>query len=311
MTLSVKILPCLAGLLLAISACDAQVKNGFDVSDALIPAAEILPGGPPRDGIPAIDKPHFSAATEASWLRDDDRVLGVAHNGIAKAYPLRILNWHEIVNDRFGAEPMVITFCPLCGTGMAFRAGFDGKAKRFGVSGLLYNSDMLLYDRTTESLWSQIARQAISGPRKGTRLEIIATAHTSWADWRARYPATLVLSRRTGHDRDYDRNPYAGYAQERRLYFPVAGIDPRYHPKEQVIGLELDGQFKAYPFAELARSQGPVRDRLGAHTFVVEYDAEHRTGRVLAAGKEIPTVIAFWFAWSAFHPDTQVYTATP
>ncbi len=299
----------LLAVLLPLTAA-AQVKNGFDLSDALAPAAEIRQGGPPRDGIPAIDAPQFVSAHRQGLLVDTSRVLGVERNRVAKAYPIAILNWHEIVNDQFGGEGIVVSYCPLCGTGMVFRAEVAGKPRTFGVSGLLYNSDVLLYDRDSESLWSQIARQAIAGPLKGETLEMVPASHTSWAAWRARHPDTLVLSPNTGYRRDYSRDPYRGYETSAALYFPVDPFSARYHPKEQVIGLELEGVFKAYPFAEL--SQGPRRflDTVAGREITVEFDPEHRSGRVVdAEGREIPTVIAFWFAWSAFHPNTQVHTA--
>lgn len=286
--------------------------NGFDLSDALVPVAEIHGGGPAKDGIPALDHPAFIAADRADFLDPDDRVLGMVRHGVAKAYPIAILNWHEVVNDQFGAEPVVVTFCPLCGTGMAFLATVDGQALTFGVSGLLYNSDVLLYDRQTESLWSQIMTTAIAGPLKGRRLTMAPVAHTTWADWRQRHPQTLVLSPETGHQRDYGRDPYAGYAQSERVMFPLRFNNRRFHPKEPVIGVERDGRFKAYPFSELERIQTPFTDRIGDRGVRVEYDAAHRTGRVLdATGQEIPSVIGFWFAWFAFHPETEVYTAQP
>jgi len=301
----------LAGLLLTV-VLDTQSaeKNGFSITDPLIPADEIHAGGPPRDGIPAIDKPRFITPAEANFLQAEDRVLGIARNGIARAYPIAILNWHEIVNDDFDGEPVVVSFCPLCGTGMAWLATVDGQALDFGVSGLLYNSDMLLYDRQTESLWSQIRRQAISGPHKGQQLQPVAVEHTQWADWRQRHPATQVLSRETGARRDYSRNPYAGYGSSRNLYFPVAQQDRRYHPKEAVLGLELAGQFKAYPFAELNRSDAVVRDTVAGQVVTIHYDREHHTAVALdAQGEPLPAVIAYWFAWYAFHPDTAVYVA--
>lgn len=286
-------------------------RNGFDLSDALVPVAEIHGGGPAKDGIPALDHPAFIAADQADFLKPEDRVLGLIRNGIAKAYPIAILNWHEVVNDRFSAEPVVVTFCPLCGTGMAFLATVEGRALDFGVSGLLYNSDVLLYDRQTESLWSQIMTTAIAGPMKGRRLTMTPVAHTSWADWRQRYPQTLVLSPDTGHRRDYGRDPYAGYVQSEQVMFPLRFENRWFHPKESVIGVELDGRFKAYPFVELERTATPFTDRIGERGVRVEYDAAHRTGRVLdATGREIPSVIGFWFAWSAFHPETEVYTAS-
>jgi hypothetical protein len=288
-------------------------RNGFDLSDALVPVAEIQGGGPEKDGIPALDHPAFIVADQADFLASDDRVLGLAHHGIAKAYPIVILNWHEVINDRFGSEPVVVTFCPLCGTGMAFLATVEGRVLDFGVSGLLYNSDVLLYDRQTESLWSQLMTTAITGPLKGQRLTMAPVAHTTWADWRQRHhPQTLVLSPDTGHQRDYGRDPYAGYVQSEQVMFPLRFKNRRFHPKEPVIGVELDGRFKAYPFTELERTAISFADQIGDHPVRIEYDAAHRTGRVFdATGQQIPSVIGFWFAWYAFHPETEVYTASP
>lgn len=289
----------------------AQTKNSFDLSGALVPAAQIESGGPPKDSIPAIDRPKFVAAGDARFLRADDRVLGVARNGVAKAYPVRILNWHEIVNDSFGAEHIAVTFCPLCGTGIAYVSKAGSKPLSFGVSGLLYNNEVLVYDRQTQSRWSQILAQAVSGPLKGAKLSTVALTHTSWADWKQRHPDTLVLSADTGFGRDYARDPYAGYTQDLSIMFPVAGRSQRYHPKETVIGIEVGGKFKAYPFVELAKiKDGKTTDTLGGKTLTVRFDAGHRTGAVFdAQGKEIPTVTAFWFAWYAFHRDTEVFRA--
>ena len=135
------------------------------------------------------------------WLEHGDRVLALEANGVAKAYPIRILNWHEVVNDEIGGEPVLVSFCPLCGTGMAFDARLDGRRLIFGVSGLLYNSDVLMYDLETESLWTQIGSRALTGPRQGKKLRQIPLLHTTWERWREEHPDGLVLSRETGHDR--------------------------------------------------------------------------------------------------------------
>jgi len=303
----------LAALVLAGIAAAARLVNGFDVSDALVPAQAIQAGGPPADGIPAIDRPAFVRGARAKFVRDEERVLGVARNGVAKAYPIRILNWHEIVNDELGGERVVVTYCPLCGTGMAYLAEVGGRSLRFGVSGLLYNSDVLLYDRETRSLWSQILAQAVTGSMKGARLTTIPLAHTTWADWKSRHPDTLVLTPETGYSRDYQRDPYDGYGRSAEIWFGVQQRSERFHPKELVIGLEIDGRFKAYPFEALVRSGGELRDRVGGRALIVRFDARHRTGSVhdAATGAEIPTVIAYWFAWYAFHPDTEVHEGKP
>lgn len=286
-------------------------NNGFDLSDSLVPAEEIHLGGPPRDGIPAIDEPRFLAATGAGFMQPGDRVLGIVYAGQSKAYPVKILNWHEVVNDRFSDKAVAVTYCPLCGTGVAFAAGGVGQERRFGVSGLLYNSDVLLYDRETESLWSQLMMQAVSGPLKGERLQPVALEHTSWQAWRSRNPDTLVLSTETGYARNYQENPYTGYADEQGLYFPVNARSRRYHPKERVLGVEVAGQFKAYPFAELAQlSTGKVTEQVAGRRISVHFDAEHQSARALDRnGDLLPATTSFWFAWYAFHPDTEVFQA--
>lgn len=282
--------------------------NGFDLSETLIPAEEIRHGGPPRDGIPALDDPVFVPADQAAFLEDEDRVLGVSIGNVAKAYPIRILDWHEIVNDDFDGSPVVVSYCPLCGTGMAFDASVGGQARSFGVSGLLYNSDVLLYDRESESLWSQVIRKSVSGPMIGKELRQLPMSHTTWRDWRTRHPGTLTLSADTGHSRDYSRSPYGGYAESTSIFFPVKNKSARYHPKELVIGVDLEGSTKAYPFAELSKAEAVIDDNVGGTPLRIEFDAVNRTGRVLdESGGEIPSTIAFWFAWYAFFPDTAVF----
>ena len=293
-------------LLLGSLQAGAFEKNGFALDGALIPAEDIHEGGPPRDGIPALDNPVFVAAEDAGFMHDHDRVLGLDLSGTAKAYPIRILNYHEVVNDAFDGTPVTVTYCPLCGSGMAFSSIAGGSFKSFGVSGLLYNSDVLLYDRETESLWSQIMGRAVSGPLKGERLTPIALAHTTWKDWWAEHPDTQVLSTKTGHLRNYDHDPYEGYAGTGRILFPVSNIDSRLDTKELVVGLELNGQFKAYPFGSLPRK--PLQDEFAGEAIRVVYDKQNKSAKVLdQQGTEIPTVTLYWFAWAAFHPDTEVY----
>ncbi len=290
----------------------AATKNGFDLKDALIPEKEILSGGPPRDGIPAINNPRFESATSARWLRDDDRVLALVINGQAKAYPIKILDWHEIVNDKVGDQHFTVTYCPLCGTGVVFAANIAGTALIFGVSGLLYNSDVLLYDRNSDSLWSQLMGKAIAGKLKGTELPQIPATHTSWKNWRQMHPDTLVLSRDTGVKRDYNRSPYAGYEKTRRLYFKVSNKAPNnYHPKERVIGVEVDGMYKAYPVSELSRnSLHRFEDVFNGKRLVINWNEEAQSAIVTNdADKLLPSVSSFWFAWYTFHPDTEVFTA--
>lgn len=290
------------------SIATSSTMNGFDLDDALVPVDQIHHGGVTRDAIPALDTPKFTDPGSAGFLGGDDRVLGIYRHGLARAYPVKIMNHHEIVNDRYVDNEILVSFCPLCGTGIAFAV--DGKHGGFGVSGLLFNSDVLMYDRNTESLWSQILGQAISGPAKGSRLTVIPISHTTWKDWHARHPETTVLSIETGFSRDYDRDPYRNYASSRRVWFPVANTDRRFGPKSVVIGLEVDGVFKAYPFDELPDDRTSVVDEVAGYRLTVEYDRAARSGKILnEEGQELPSFTVFWFAWVAFHPDTEVFTA--
>ncbi len=306
-----------ASCLLLTLACFARAgaepgPNGFDMRGALIPAQAIQRGGPPRDGIPAIDKPRFVRAAQAG-LSDDDRVLGISLGGVARAYPVRILNWHEIVNDRIKGRPVAVTYCPLCGTGVAFDARIAGRDTVFGVSGLLYDSDVLPHDRGSESLWSQLMEQAVTGPLKGTRLQPLPMAHTSCADWRKRHPRTEVLSTDTGFIRDYTRNPYDGYEQVQALMFEVEHRDDRFPAKEWVLGLRSGAQARAYPFSVLAQrtdADGRLRERIGGQDIEIRYDRAHRSAQALdGAGQALPGVMANWFAWVAFNRQTSVLAA--
>ena len=302
----------LTGLLTYHFTASAGPTNGFDLSNSTLPVAQILHGGPPRDGIPAISNPKLISAAEAAYLKPEDRVVGILLHGEARAYPVPILNWHEIVNDQIAEQRFAVTYCPLCGTAVAFDASIDGEPTDFGVSGLLYNSDVLLYDRATESLWSQILSQSVAGPRVGKKLTPLPISHTTWRDWSQKHPDTLVLSDDTGFSRDYSRDPYAGYEKSRNTYFAVNNEAPdNYHPKEVVVGLGVGGVYKAYPFIELDR-QGEKRfsDSINGTRFNFEWDSANRSIRISDdSGEAVASIQGFWFAWFAFHPDTEVYKA--
>lgn len=302
---------CLALHLLAafwLAPVAAQEMNGFDLRDSLIPYLQINFGGPEKDGIPSIDKPDFLAAGFAAFLKVDDEVLGIVRGKTVRAYPVRILNWHEVVNDRIDGSPVVISFCPLCGTGVAFDARVNGRELSFGVSGLLYNSDVLLYDRQTNSLWSQLLAQAISGPLKGSRLSMLPLTQTTWADWRRQHPATQVLSTNTGTVRPYLRNPYEGYEQTEDLMFPVNFRAAGFHPKERVLGVRIGDEAKAYPFVELGKTGGRFRDRIAMTEVEIRYSKDSRRATIHSMdGRQLPGVVAYWFAWYAFNPATAVF----
>ncbi len=285
----------------------AQVANGFDLSQTLIPAEEIRQGGPPRDGIVAlIDPPRWTSEEADRWLEDEDGVLGLVLGGQAVAYPIRILNWHELVNDRVGGRPVCVTYCPLTGTGVVFEASLSGQRALFGVSGLLYNSNLLFYDRATESLFSQLMLRAVSGPLRGTALEPLPAVATTWARWRERYPQSAVLSPALPYGLDYGTDPYAFYRRSGATMFPVRGKDRSRHAKAWAY-LVL-GQDRSWIAAredlEGASLRREPRSWQG-EGFSLVYDPASGELSVPEARAVIP---GYWFALTAFYPQASRIT---
>ncbi len=182
-----------------------------DFTKSSIDYGEVLSGGPPKDGIPSIDDPKFIAVAEMSGLEDSEPVIGLAINGDARAYPLRVLTWHEIVNDTVGGVPVAVTYCPLCNAAIVFDRRVEGQATEFGTTGKLRNSDLIMYDRETESWWQQFLGEAIVGSRTGTRLEVLPARLESWSKFKARHPNGRVQVPNNPFARSYGANPYVGY----------------------------------------------------------------------------------------------------
>ncbi|MBL0715971.1 MAG: DUF3179 domain-containing protein, partial [Desulfosarcina sp.] len=223
----------------------------------------------------------------------------------ARAYPIKILNYHEVVNDRVGGVPLAVTFCPLTQSVLVFLRSVAGQEVTFGVSGCLYKSNVLMYDHQTDSLWSQLRKQAVTGPMAGRRLETIAAMPMSWGHWKKRFPASQVLSDQTGFDRDYQIDPYAGYD---RIWFPVGDVRRDLSPKTRVLGIESGTHTKAYPLEKIVTERGTVRDRMGGREIEITVSAEGDVTAVVASdGSPLVHVFVFWFAWQAFHPETEVY----
>jgi len=233
---------------------------------------EILSGGPPRDGIPSIDSPTFvDQAAAAEWLVDNEPVIALDIEGDARAYPLQVVTWHEIVNDTVGDVPVVVTFCPLCNSALVFDRRFEDQVFEFGVSGLLRNSDLIMYDRTTESLWQQFTGEGIVGDLTGEQLTFLPSSLISYADFRAAYPEGVVLSRDTGFNRSYGRNPYEGYDSIGSTPFLFRGpADGRLEAVERVVTVSLNeaGVDVAYPLSILAEA-GVINDSQGGQDLVV------------------------------------------
>ena len=391
---SARMLVVLCGVVLTSSACTASEQGGpaavsttitgsraamdrnvafvtqdwpTDWSNSVVGLEEFILGvgaTQPRDSIPPIDDPQYEsiqAATE--WLSDREPGAVVSVNGETRFFPLSIMNRHEIVNDEIGGVPLAVTYCPLCNTALAFDRRVNGNVLRFGVSGLLRNSDLVMWDDQTVSLWQQATGEGLVGEFAGTRLEAVTTAIVSFGEFRESFPDQLSLSQDTGFDLTYGTNPYEGYSGRFTPLMPVLGEpDHRFLPMERVVGLSAGGVDKAYPFSVLA-GEGAVNDVVGGEPVVVLWGspdtADPLNGRVVAESRAIGTAVAlspvvngdvltlapseegftdaqtgstwtvlgtaiagpltgsqlamlghrndFWFAWTAFFPDAEVY----
>jgi len=282
---------------------EAPERNGFQLTKLLIPIKDIKQGGPPRDGIPSIDDPKYIAPGEADFMRDDDLVLSFSHGETTRAYPLRILVWHEIVNETIAGKPILVTYCPLCGTAMIFDRKVGGKTRSFGVSGMLYQSDVLMYDREDESLWSQLKMKAVSGSLSGTEFTLLPSAHLTWKAWQKKHPDGEVLSTDTGHRRNYRGRAYASYFDSPDTIFPVPNHREELPKKDWIVGVITEGKAVAFPVKLLAEKLEASHEGV-----TVKYNPTSRLATATGSdGAELPTVTAFWFGWQAFHPETALW----
>ncbi|GAA4374623.1 DUF3179 domain-containing protein [Agromyces bauzanensis] len=331
-------------------------------ADPLIDPGEVLSGGPPPDGIPAIDDPRFQPADEVDWLTANEPILSLTVGGETRGYPIQVMTWHEIVNDTVGGVPVAVTYCLLCNSGVAFGREAAGRVLSFGTSGMLYADNLVMYDRQTESLWPQLTGLASIGFLAGTQLTAIPIGAVGWEDFRAAHPEALVLTRDTGYSRPYGDNPYDGYDQPGTSpIFPLPEpTDDRLTAKTRVVGIDLGGERVALTRDRLAED-GVTHLTVGGRDLVAfqapgqasaldmpriadgaeigsvaVYDAE-LDGEVLRFAKQGGTFVdagtgsrrdilgnaiegpglgqsltpvrfldTFWFAWVAFHPDTEL-----
>lgn len=276
---------------------------------------DIFSGGPPKDGIPAIDKPRFAPAAQASDLSDTEPVIGVVHGGIAKAYPLRVLMWHEIVNDTIGGLPVAVTFCPLCNAAIVFDRRHKGKTLEFGTTGKLRNSDLVMYDRQTESWWQQFLGQGIVGAMTGETLEIVPSRLESWQNFKKRAPDGLVLVPESPGSRDYGANPYVGYDTLPQPFLYRGDLPGGIPPLARVLSLEDRKQAWSLEYlrkaGELKLDNGIIIRWTPGQTSALD-NSDITKGRDVgnvtvrqtdARGtRDIPYFIDFAFAFNAFHP---------
>lgn len=283
----------------------------FDFSDLQVPRERIRSGGPPKDGIPSLTGPKTAPVSEADFMRPDDRVVGVTVNGESRAYPIKVLNWHECYNDTLGGVPIAVVFCPLCDSVTVVDRRLNGKTYEFGISGLLYNSNVLLYDRQDDALWSQAGLIAISGPNAGRSLTHLDDWQiTTFQRWRDGHPDSTIATLDTGYygpDR-YNATAYASYFTTDEVMFPVEPTDDRFANKYPVIGVRVGEIAKAYPVDAIANTPGGrVEDTINGQPLILEVTGDPQTIRIIQAPEDARVIHTFWFAWYAFHPQTAVY----
>jgi hypothetical protein len=272
-------------------------KKNIMVTDGVkhsVPLSEIIGGGPPKDGIPSIDNPKFISINEAQGQIDDTEPgIAVSLNDVNRFYPFQILVWHEIVNDTLGGQRVLVTYCPLC------------------LSGKLWNSNLVMYDRKTDSMWSQVLGEAIVGEMTGTRLKVLASDQMRFGEWRKLNPTGEVLSRDTGTTRFYGQDPYGDYYTTPGTFFPVNAEDDRLEQKDFILGIVVNGKAKAY-WPEAIKKAGEIEDLFESKIIIVRYESdidavrlfEKKSSGVLERINPFPT---FWFSWVAVHPNTELY----
>jgi hypothetical protein len=296
-----------------------------DFSKHTVPLSEISSGGPGKDGIPAIDEPQFAPVNEADdWLEEREPVIELVIGGVARAYPLQILIWHEIVNDEVAGGPVAVTFCPLCNTALVFDRRVDGRVLDFGTTGNLRYSDLVMYDRQTESWWQQFGGDAIVGELAGNQLAHIPARIVAWEDFAGRHPGGEVLSRETGFNKAYGANPYRGYDDvDSPPFFPAMNEDDdRLAPKERVVYIDRSGEAVAVPFSALEKA-GTIEIEVGGERLEVVWvpgvrsaldETNFKNARTVgsadvrssATGASVPFDQPFWFAVAAFRPDVKI-----
>lgn len=284
-----------------------------------VPLNEIIGGGPPKDGIPSIDKPKFVSILAANeFLKDNEPGIVLSIDDAVRFYPFQILVWHEIVNDAIKGKRVLVTYCPLCLSGIVFDPVVNGERVEFGTSGKLWNSNLVMYDRKTDSLWSQILGEAIVGKMTGTQLKVLPSDMIRYGDFKKINPNGTVLSRDTGATRFYGQDPYGDYYTTPGTYFPVGKKDDRLNDKDFILGIVVNGKAKAY-WPEAVKKAGEIEDNFEGKTIIARYEKEIDAVRLFsvesASGgsggekkfERINPFGSFWFSWAAAHPGTELY----
>jgi hypothetical protein len=264
-----------------------------DPSAWIIPAGEVVDGGPGKDGIPALDRPVFQRTADNSDVLNSSLVVGILHEGEYRAFPHEIMDYHEVANDSLQFNAYVLSYCPLTGSAMAWDVDDGDSNTEFGVSGLLYNSNLILYDRLTDSRWSQMLQQAVEGSRSEEMASRLQVVETTWATWKTMYPDSWVLSRDTGHAREYDIYPYGGYRSSNDLLFPVDRLDNRLHPKLRVIGIHSGSSSRVYQISGFGATTQTINDQFENQTIVVVGNTNRNFAAIYSRQLTDGTILTF------------------
>lgn len=339
-------------IMLIMIGCDNLSTDSANVSgEWLIPKDQIFDGGPGKDGIPALTNPQFASVSSTNYLKNDDLVLIIKIGNEIRIYPHPILDWHEIINDEISGTKFAITYCPLTGSGIAWNRVINGKETTFGVSGLLYNSNLIPYDRASNSNWSQMKLLSVNGSLLGTIANTFTLIETSWLTAKQIFPSAKVVTTSTGYSRSYGTYPYGDYKTNHGLLlFPVSPDDSRLPRKERVLGVIVNNETKAYRFRENGLNIDLISDVVGGKSITVinnksrnifaAYQNELEDGSTVSLSpiqnelpiimidtdgnkynlfgevtdgpkqgmklKQVTYMVAYWFAWGAFYPNTSI-----
>ncbi|WP_051303525.1 DUF3179 domain-containing (seleno)protein [Psychromonas aquimarina] len=284
-----------------------QSSEGFDpnfktnFSKSTIDLKKVIAGGPGKNGIPAIDNPRFIHIKHAD-IRDDALGVLLKVENETRFYPFNILVWHEIINDQIRDKYIAVTFCPLCGSAIAFNRKFAGRVHNFKVSGYLYESNLLMYDSITESFWSQSLGEAVIGDYSGRKLEIMDVSLLQLKDVRKKYPNSLILSTNTGFNRNYNHYPYEDYETSYEIYFPISKINAKYHAKEIMYVFRYNNISFAFPLKAFQSDKF-------THKFsdtLIDITNDNGEIKILIDGEEFPGYYEMWFSWAIHNSDTGV-----
>lgn len=277
-----------------------------------IPFCEIIKVGPRKDGIPTIDKPKFiSFECADKFLNSFDQGIAIKFDGVSRFYPLKILMWHQVVNDIIGNKRVLVSYCPLCFTGTVFNPIVGGEQTEFGTSGRVWNSNLLIYDRKTQSLWSQISGEAICGRMTGSRLSKIYCEQITYAGFKKNFPKGEILSRKTGFFRFYDENPYHEYHLASEVFFPIKKKDERLPNRDLIFGITFGDIAKAYSLSKL-REERIIKDSFANKKIVAKYNNDTGAASLFEEHPQkglikLSATLGFWFSWVAIYPQTELY----